>query len=761
MRPVQFVLAGIAVLGATAGAGADSPADNFSRHAIMVGCTEYRHLDQLNLKGPINDVRLMRAVLIDRFGFKAADIVEMTAQSEPRLRPDRENIVREMDQLVEHGCRPGDEVFILFAGHGSQLPDDSRDDPDDDEPDGLDEVFLPEDVTDWKEKESVVRGIRDDMIRRWLTSLSERGVHVMFVADTCSSGTISRGPEVDDAKSTVKMRYVSPEVLTPKEQLLAVGVAERASFAERRAAPVDSALDLPAASREVSLSSEHKDKAGRAQGAMVAFAAVPADAIEHEEAMYPNDRLGDPRYGRLSYAMHHVLTTSQVALTYRELSQQIAWYYRREGWLPLGEIEGHGLGREVLGKREWKDRSKLILGRNDAGQWHLNQGLAYGVTENSIYKVLPAAGSPDAGKVLGFVKVTAAGPVTSIVEPVAYRQAPLVDALRLPVPARCEVEVMDYGQLRITSRVRALTAQELTELTTADQAPRPAGAAAVQAVADAVATICRQSGSLVTVAETDRAANIYLLVAEGQAYLRRHAEAVSESKLPQREHYFGPYPIDGSLATRLDRDLHAIARALNLRRLATNQRVPVEDTLNAVQLQVEFGRGRNVHGPFAAIDDLATTSFTDGDYLQVMLNNIGELAADVTVLYVDARYQIQSWFPKPQHAGNFDNRIAPREKPTAIISCIDDSTVGLEEVVVLAVAPGAGDPRTNYAFLSQPALTAGQFRAFRSAVQPSPLDQLLTAALEGSRALSATQAMRSYVVQRYPITVVKRDAMKP
>ena len=109
--------------------------------------TKYDQLTQdHHLAGPANDVRLMRRLLQKQFQFAPADIVTLTEEEGTEARrPTRTNIEREFHQLAEQ-VREGDQVVILLAGHGADSPNSSAG-PDYPEPDGIDEIFLPADVS--------------------------------------------------------------------------------------------------------------------------------------------------------------------------------------------------------------------------------------------------------------------------------------------------------------------------------------------------------------------------------------------------------------------------------------------------------------------------------------------------------------------------------------------------------------------------------------------------------------------------------------
>ena len=101
-----------------------------------------------------------------------------------------EAIVDRFERWLVDGTRPGDRVFFLYAGHGSQLKDQNGD-----EDDGFDETLAPFDV-------NPVTGsgqIRDDAIDALIAQLAGRRAVLLF--DSCHSGTLTRssapGPHPD------------------------------------------------------------------------------------------------------------------------------------------------------------------------------------------------------------------------------------------------------------------------------------------------------------------------------------------------------------------------------------------------------------------------------------------------------------------------------------------------------------------------------------------------------------------------------------
>ena len=145
-----------------------------------------------------NDVVIMRGLLVKKFGFSDDRIVTLAEKvGREERKPTRKNIEREFRRLA-NVVKKGDQVVILLAGHGSQQPDDDPENPEDFEPDGLDEIFLPSDVGDWDGgKGRVTNAICDDELRTWLDDIRKKGAFIWVIVDACHSGTMVRGASKD------------------------------------------------------------------------------------------------------------------------------------------------------------------------------------------------------------------------------------------------------------------------------------------------------------------------------------------------------------------------------------------------------------------------------------------------------------------------------------------------------------------------------------------------------------------------------------
>ena len=164
-------------LGPTGGGEAPVVARRSGRKALLIGIDAYRNVS--NLVGPVNDAMMMREFITSGLGFDPGD-VRLLLDAEAT----RDNILRDLDEWIVGGTRPGDEVFLFFSGHGFQQPDTNGD-----EPDRFDETLVPVDVV-VRNDETVAGMITDDEMAAVLGRLSGR--HVNMVVDACHSGTSDR-----------------------------------------------------------------------------------------------------------------------------------------------------------------------------------------------------------------------------------------------------------------------------------------------------------------------------------------------------------------------------------------------------------------------------------------------------------------------------------------------------------------------------------------------------------------------------------------
>jgi len=110
-----------------------------ARKALLVGINRYPDPEN-RLNGCVNDVRQVRALLQQHYGFDRPSAFDILLDAQATTAAIRAALGR----LVA-GARPGDLLVFHYSGHGSQVPDRDGDET----ADGLDEIICPYDL-DWR-----------------------------------------------------------------------------------------------------------------------------------------------------------------------------------------------------------------------------------------------------------------------------------------------------------------------------------------------------------------------------------------------------------------------------------------------------------------------------------------------------------------------------------------------------------------------------------------------------------------------------------
>lgn len=147
--------------------------------ALLIGISDYDPQNGLEpLNGPENDVKLMRDVLTTRFAVPAANVRLV-------LNPTHSAIEQEFAALKQR-VRPHDFVYIHYSGHGSTAPDPQ-------EPRGEDQTWVPHGAREARRGGKDTWDVLDKEIALWLAPLYALTDDVVFVSDSCHSGTVARG----------------------------------------------------------------------------------------------------------------------------------------------------------------------------------------------------------------------------------------------------------------------------------------------------------------------------------------------------------------------------------------------------------------------------------------------------------------------------------------------------------------------------------------------------------------------------------------
>lgn len=257
-----------------------------AKRALLIGINKYR-VPGADLRGCINDVKDMRAALIDCCGFADRDITVLTDYDATKA-----NMQRAMDKLVTQS-KPGDVLLLHYSGHGSNVPDKSGD-----EADQRDEILCPTDL-DWK----------DPLLDDWMGQLFDlvpADTNLTFISDSCHSGSVNRVLVPPDSTESIPRYLPCPLDLLATESGRALRgtlrrprlarAAETSARAARAAVPSSDITDLGVP--EVLISGCRDTQ-------------TSADA-------YINGAF----HGALTYALVQAIRAANGVLTYRELHER-------------------------------------------------------------------------------------------------------------------------------------------------------------------------------------------------------------------------------------------------------------------------------------------------------------------------------------------------------------------------------------------------------------------------------------------------------
>ena len=168
------------------------------KRAICVGINKFAHYPQFALQGCVNDARDMAALCKTLLGFKASEVSVLTDSKATKAA-----IMAKLKAAVAD-AKAGKLNYILFAwsSHGTQLTDQSGD-----EPDGIDEAFVPYDIAEKAGDWDPAHVITDDEFHDLFQQLPESVLLEVYL-DTCHSGTGLRGAEF--SLHAPRVKYIAP-----------------------------------------------------------------------------------------------------------------------------------------------------------------------------------------------------------------------------------------------------------------------------------------------------------------------------------------------------------------------------------------------------------------------------------------------------------------------------------------------------------------------------------------------------------------------
>ena len=612
------------------------------RHALLVAVSYYENLpESKHLKGPANDVELVRKLLIEKLQFSPDQIVVLSEQAGKEkgkdFLPTRKNIQHEFARLARV-ARAGEQVLIHMGGHGSQQP----------EPDGLADIFLPRDAGRWNgPKNTVENAILATELGDWLTSIRAKNASVWVAYDSCHAAGATRGREVS--------RFIDLGQLNISPDAIATAV-KKAAAREAKKTDAERSLEKPG-----------PFKLARQNGLVAIYAADGREST-FEYPMPPGSE-GGPVHGLLTYTMVMVLTEamekSKQPIAYAELARRIQARYVSWGrTFPTPLIEGDDRAHNVLDDRLWQSAAPILLfAKSD--DLKINAGAVHGLTLGSILSV-SRPGKDD--QRLGFVRVSELRAFDAEVE--ACDKDGKAVRTEFVEGATCRKFFVDVGDQRLKVAVDPN-----------DSSGKSIPTALLNRLAQSLKKLDGPAAVVFVVNDPTKAN--WLVQAWGTAgkeIVLAPAQGWSPELGAATNVAFGPVPVDDRLGDWLADALVRIARAESLKRLVSGS--ALEGGARGVKIKVEMFRRKD------AMDMVGTIPLPwpgpslpvhDGDLLMIRVSNSGRVPVDLTLLYIDSGYGIDCLLPGEGEK----NRLEVGAVKTAKFLA-NSKTFGVEQLVVIA-----------------------------------------------------------------------------
>ncbi|MEG4287966.1 caspase family protein [Microcoleus sp. C2C3] len=268
-------------------------------YALLIGI-DYYLPNRLykSLKGAVRDINLVADYLLKTLNIPSEKIFKLTSPN-PEVaetietkdpEPTYENIVAKFQAITEI-AQPGEQVYIHYSGHGGRT---TTIYPELKGNDQLDEGIVPIDVGN-----ESGRYLRDVELATLLKRMTDKGLIVTLVLDSCHSGEATRGDDV-------AIRGPGETDTAPRDSESLV--AQRQELIENWQALTDG---IPASITPGQWLPQPRDY-------------VLLAACRPSESAYEYAVSGKERHGALTYWMIDTLTSSPSGLTYKTLHDRVS-----------------------------------------------------------------------------------------------------------------------------------------------------------------------------------------------------------------------------------------------------------------------------------------------------------------------------------------------------------------------------------------------------------------------------------------------------
>ena len=737
-----------------------APRGQAADYAVLVGVGNYELEGVTDLQGPPNDVRMMQEALRDR-NVPDANMAVLADGIPGAALPTRAAIMDALNAVVDkidEATPGGDSVTLYFSGHGTRQPDRN-----DDETDGLDELFLPMDIRKWDgsndAQAQVPNAIVDDELGVLVAAMRAKNATVWVIMDSCHSGSGTRFAQRD-----VRARQVPTSVFGFHADPLAVTVEEKDDFG------------APGIRQEDALE----------KGGFVAFFAAQAFQQAVEVAMERDDDGTKTFYGLFTAHLAQRLKTSP-DLSFRQLFEAVKFdiekYQADRGgsqW-PAFEASRDAMEQVPISRGSGKNRTWRLAANNT-----ITAGVLHGLRNGSVLAVYDDATAGD-DDIVGYIQVRKSYALHAKYKVVEH---PCKDT-----DAGLYCQQADAGRLGNATFARLIepvvdVVLKVSAPQVVDEGDSLSNYAEVLDALKAVEAMSAQGRLGLTVLFDQDPYNVSLGLKDGHLWFGNSdglapagiADFPSSIAWPEEK---GADPDASDLAELLSRlgrihNLATVAKEMT----AQHQRrrlpppLPLEITIEVARSDRAALADPQTDDLFEECEEIArdapvalgeiSGNLTQCDEVSITLQKTGDDGLDVTVLYKDARGAIHVLFPKypgqNRIDGNRPNRLKIFGGPSLLLCAEcpgEDGTVwsfGREEIYVIA----AEADRAGVIDLSHLAQKALGTVATRSADRGDSLSDRLTDLVLGGRRTRGPMRRskkRDMWIETFSWTLWPRDAM--
>ncbi|MCU0566656.1 MAG: caspase family protein [Oculatellaceae cyanobacterium Prado106] len=338
-------------------------------HALLIGIDHYKpNRLYKSLKGAVRDINLVETYLKSDLQVAPERIRKLIAPNPDdtvllearaaQLEPTYENIIIAFQEITTT-AQPGEQVYIHYAGHGGRAttiyPNLKRGSGEQN-----DEAIVPMDIGDTEDG----RYLRDVEVTTLLKRMTDKGLIVTMVLDSCHSGGATRGDaEIRSGAQTDTLKRTGESLVASREEL------------ERNWLEETGHQGIPVAGF-------------RQDRKYTLLAACRPNEYAYEYS--PNNGTG--RHGALTYWMIDTLTSAArrgQPLTYKLLhdrvNAQIQSKFSQQIPMILGESD-----RRVFGCDRWSTPLTVsVIKVVSETQITLNAGQAQGLSKGTRFSIYP------------------------------------------------------------------------------------------------------------------------------------------------------------------------------------------------------------------------------------------------------------------------------------------------------------------------------------------------------------------------------------